>query len=876
MPTHMDWRHLLCLALLLTGSGNPALRAEDPARSRPLRVDDLLAWEDLGDDFSPRAFISPSGESIAYRRMRPASSRHSFRTQIWSLERKGMDVWLYSRARGSFNLTQGDGDDSTWWSPKWSPSGKRLGLLSNRHERLGIWYYDTSQERLAELSLPDESISPDRFAWLDEERLLVVYAVNDINRWQTVEVARKGWDRFDRGLPTAAPRGAQVEPLDSNAGGLAILDVRKNAWRALHRANNGRKPVGAFIAPGKRHIACSYFGAELPLAAGTQLSFGAQSSFRLEVIDLDTGKAQPLIEAGSPSLFRRKVEWSADGSRLAYWNQTSAGRWQLCEAAPSNGAKTELNTTSLLLDDNDIQLVWESGTQLWISARTQAGQPAAWWALRPDGSPVPAQLPEGCNRVWSAGGGRSLAATSNELFLADRGEQKLLARFSRGSVEGITFSQASGFVQKKCLVQLRSAGGEVEFKAIDLDSAEITCVSAPSKGGKLEAFGESPTRDPIAVVSTSVPAAQLWECTSTGRTLLAEANRAYLAGVALPKLQLVQYTSEEGKSLFGVLMAPADAAESRRAPLVVEIYPGAVFSGRPGEFEAFGRDRYMGAGKAFQSAAVLVGAGFAVLVPSIPLSDWGKADDGLLKIRGSVLPAVAAAAKTGLVDAGRVFLFGHSHGGYGTNGLVGLTERFSAAVSSAGVADSVSAYLSAPNFLYTNSAAVSTSTFWSFEQGQQAMGSPPWSDSSRYLRNSPIMYVERVKTPLLLLHGDIDANVSVHQSVEMFQALSRLGKSVEFVPYWGEGHLFVSPANIRDRWARIIRWFDDFGDMARDGSGNFIWEGATVKSRSGESCPKLQRYFSYERLFAQNLPPESNQSQSTGEARSMTENLQPQ
>ena len=56
---------------------------------------------------------------------------------------------------------------------------------------------------------------------------------------------------------------------------------------------------------------------------------------------------------------------------------------------------------------------------------------------------------------------------------------------------------------------------------------------------------------------------------------------------------------------------------------------------------------------------------------------------------------------------------------------------------------------------------------------------------------------------------------------------------MSFVRYWGEGHIIENPANIRDLWLRRLAWFDEFGDISRDGAGNMIFEGNLVKSRGG-------------------------------------------
>jgi dipeptidyl aminopeptidase/acylaminoacyl peptidase len=96
------------------------------------------------------------------------------------------------------------------------------------------------------------------------------------------------------------------------------------------------------------------------------------------------------------------------------------------------------------------------------------------------------------------------------------------------------------------------------------------------------------------------------------------------------------------------------------------------------------------------------------------------------------------------------------------------------------------------------------------ETGQLWMGSPPWIEPMRYVRNSPIFQADRVRTPLLIIQGDEDY-VPIQQGEEFFTALYRHGKRARFVRYWGEGHVLESPANIRDLWAQIYRWLEENG-----------------------------------------------------------------
>ncbi|MGH9905229.1 MAG: alpha/beta hydrolase family protein, partial [Pyrinomonadaceae bacterium] len=231
---------------------------------------------------------------------------------------------------------------------------------------------------------------------------------------------------------------------------------------------------------------------------------------------------------------------------------------------------------------------------------------------------------------------------------------------------------------------------------------------------------------------------------------------------------------------------------------------------------------------------------------------YGEGSDPYLELTKGVLPAIDKAIELGIADPKRLAVLGHSYGGYSTYGLITQTHRFRAAVAMAGLTDLISNYgiFDARNrydeVSQSNSANYFFRSFWS-EGGQGRMANPPWKDMGRYLRNSPLGYVERVETPVMIIHGDLDF-VSIQQPEQFFSALFRQGKRAEFVRYWGEGHVLSSPANIRDMWYRIYAWFDEFLDVSRDERGNMLFQGDQVKGRNGAPPLKPDDYAKFDQF----------------------------
>src|SRR5262249_42902772 len=98
------------------------------------------------------------------------------------------------------------------------------------------------------------------------------------------------------------------------------------------------------------------------------------------------------------------------------------------------------------------------------------------------------------------------------------------------------------------------------------------------------------------------------------------------------------------------------------------------------------------------------------------------------------------------------------------------------------------------------------------EGGQALMGGTPWQFRQRYIDNSPFFYLDRTETPLLIVHGAEDRAVRSFLGDEMFVALRRLGKEVQYAKYQGEDHSppYWSYANQLDLSNRMIGWFDRY------------------------------------------------------------------
>jgi dipeptidyl aminopeptidase/acylaminoacyl peptidase len=265
--------------------------------------------------------------------------------------------------------------------------------------------------------------------------------------------------------------------------------------------------------------------------------------------------------------------------------------------------------------------------------------------------------------------------------------------------------------------------------------------------------------------------------------------------------ELIEYRNTWGEELQGALFYPAGYEPGKQYPMIVYIYdirsPFVHWYTVPSNRSAY-------------NTTVWTSQGYFVLQPDIVYRDRNP---GLSAVQ-AVVPAVEKVLETGMVDAARVGLTGHSWGGYQTAFIVTQTDIFAAAVAGAPLTDLVSMYLSVHwNTGETNARGLEIA------QGRHepwVMGVPFWEDVDAYIANSPVFHVENQNTPFLVAHGDEDGAVDFNQGVEYYNAARRAGKNFVLLVYEGENHWNREKANQIDYHIRIVEWFGHYlkGDPA--------------------------------------------------------------
>ncbi len=250
-----------------------------------------------------------------------------------------------------------------------------------------------------------------------------------------------------------------------------------------------------------------------------------------------------------------------------------------------------------------------------------------------------------------------------------------------------------------------------------------------------------------------------------------------LARFQFSQPEVLSYFSADGEPLQALLYRPDQRA--RRAPFPVVTYVYEKLTPQKNRFNA--------------EAQLHVSNGFGYLMPDV-LVEPGYTGESFVK---SVVPAVNAVRATGATN-GRFGITGGSFGGYAGLFLISQVNIFAASVVRA-----------PPSDFFSTWADGRDRDVWTIETGQARTGGNPYEIRERYIANSPFFHADRVKTPVLILHGEKDFTVPFQQGEMMFYALRALGRTAEFVIYREGDHSIVrgSRGDFLDVYRRTLEWW---------------------------------------------------------------------
>lgn len=255
--------------------------------------------------------------------------------------------------------------------------------------------------------------------------------------------------------------------------------------------------------------------------------------------------------------------------------------------------------------------------------------------------------------------------------------------------------------------------------------------------------------------------------------------------------EIYTYHNAEGKTLNGVLIYPVDFDETKKYPMIVNIYEN-----QSKLRNQFLMDGFAGSTDAFNIRYYL-NRGYFVFLPDIIFDSRGTGWSALDAVESGVETLRANTA----IDFDKLALIGFSHGGYETNFIATQSKLFKTYLAGGGNSDLIRSYFS---FNYNFRKPFN----FQFENGQYRINKPFKDAKELYIRNSPIYFAEQVNAPILLWAGMKDQNIYWEQTMEFYLGLKRNDKKVIALFYPDEGHGFQKAPSKLDIFTRVSDWMD--------------------------------------------------------------------
>jgi dipeptidyl aminopeptidase/acylaminoacyl peptidase len=761
------YRRILGFSLALTLLSAQSTAALDGG-VRPLAPEEVAGL----DEYSSGTWgaLSPDGNYFVYT-VRSHKSEHPISPLIEANPPPSSyhDLWLVDTKTDQAQSITGDiGSNS---GASWSPDGRNLAFFSDRDGLLGLWVWNVALRTIHRVA-PDEvyrAFPWEKPQWLpDNCRVLVRVprrskppAVTDLpGRRATTNseqlIARAHVVVYDS---PGASSGPVASDADDRLSDLAIFDIVAGT---VSRVAENLGPGAYKIAPDGTAVAITTRGssAENSYLRRWDLNLVSFKDGRRRILASGILDEQPMGTWFS---------WSPDSSEIAY---TDIG---------SQTYKNENKTTGNLYV---VSLKEGSG---WST--TDVPHPSFGDDWRPP--------------FWNPAGTTIYVIGDGAIWGIDRNARKVreLVRLPSKEIVGIvrygtSESYASPDRGRSMFVVARDSASMSEgIWRIDIASGKSVRLRESN-----ESFGRYPGETTTATMDASrisyrVEAADrypnYWVANNRLRMprQLTHVNSEVFNNKPLGRSQLVEWNSSRGEPLRGVLLMPTNNESRRPYPLIVDVYGGGDPSGALNRFDVEFDMHPEGLGQFLASRGYAVFRPGSILHAGSPMSD----------IADCVLSGLDAVEKLGFVDSNRLGLIGHSYGGYSALALVVQTTRFRAAIINQGQGNLINyAYrLNPSGATWTNAA----------EDGQARLGKNLWEDRSRYIENSPLFFLDRVRTPLLIIHGAQDQNTPVYQADQIFAGLKRLGRIVEYVKYLDEGHNIDSYVDNVDFLRRVDAWF---------------------------------------------------------------------
>ncbi len=415
----------------------------------------------------------------------------------------------------------------------------------------------------------------------------------------------------------------------------------------------------------------------------------------------------------------------------------------------------------------------------------------------PDGSGVrPLTTSRGADNTprYSADG-RWFAYLSMERpgFEADRVRLMLVGRKDGKTEAGTVVEATRGWTlsvgsyrwcpDSKCIYAVVEERGRDNLYRIDVPSFRRSVVIGNSGLNT----NPSSTPDGKAVVYLHQSNTQPAEVWASGRQLTHH-NDAAVAALDLKPLEEYAFVGALGDSVFGWILKPPGFDPARKYPLVYLVHGGPQgawtdYWGARWNYAMFAARGYVVAAVNFHGST-----GYGQKFTDAISQHWGDYPFE------DVMKGLDVVARLPYVDSTRMGAAGASYGGYMIYWIAGHTGRFKVLVDHDGVFNPLSMAGSTEELWFVD---------WEF-------GGTPYANRALYEKWSPLNFVQNWKTPMLIVHSQLDYRVDLSEGYQAFTALKMKGVPAKFLYFPDEGHWVLKPRNRRVWWGTVLDWLDQY------------------------------------------------------------------
>ena len=489
-----------------------------------------------------------------------------------------------------------------------------------------------------------------------------------------------------------------------------------------------------------------------PTASEGLTRFNDNRRLHIFVADVATRHVSQLT---SGNYYEHSIEWSPSGAEIMFVSNHGADpdrvfNYDVFAINVTSGAQRQITKTA----SPEYQPVWSPdgrriaylGTKRSLTSSETTMEDTHVWVMNADGS----------NR--------------REVGISVDNRQRA-PRWSRDGTSLYTVVQVHGDSK---LYRIPVDGGSP--RVVVGDEGQIGSWSLMSDGGLIYAFA-SPTE----------PAA-LREMTASGIAHdIVRLNSELLAKRRIAPVERFTFRSRDGLQVEAYFTAPLDRRSGSKYPLIVQIHggphgaQGSAFNDKAQVYAAHGMASLM----VNYRGSTGYGQKFADAI--FKDQDGREAEDVMAGVD-------AALARYSWLDSRRMGVEGTSYGGQLADWLVTQTNRFAAAIPTAGISNLISFnYMS----YYHDYLAVEFGAY----PHVGALMDTLW-------KRSALRYVSRVKTPVMLVHGENDNDVPIAEAEQFYIALKDVGVPVVMIRYPREGHGVRETKHVIDFIDRSIAWYN--------------------------------------------------------------------